>query len=233
MKFKMTLPQIDLSVFFQIFLVFVFFLGLYLFSTGQLHVLKMYENMDTDTPSPSGQASCPDLLIRKNGGLFLYRSQEPLVEGVNPIVFRNLDEYIVYYNQQPGNCPVLFLQQETDPQGNDVYRMRSSPFDLQGGLPSTLATPPPVVVNKDKPIPYDDATNDNPPYNQGTYTGFDPQGQYVGRYTTLDKIHDSTQQIFPCGSPNAMDPNWGGVLFTENVLNTGFYDENNVRIMTG
>ena len=163
----------------------------------------------------------------------MYKSQEPLLEGVNPVVFRNLDEYIAYYTKQGGQCPVLFLQKETDAQGNDVYRMRSSPFDLQGGLPPSLETPIPVVIDRQNPIPYVDSHDDNPPYNQGQYAGFDPQGQFVGRYTTLDKIHDSTQQIFPGGSPNAMDANWGGVIFTENVLNTGFYDENNVSILTG
>lgn len=220
--------KITLSVLFQIFLLFVFLLGLYLFSTGRLYELKMYENMDVSSnPIAGGEsASCPDLLIRRNGQILLYRTQETLLEGVNPVVFRNLDEYIAYYNQKGGSCPVLFLQQETTPQGNDVYRMRPSPFDLQGGLP-------PVAIDKQNPIPYVDSHDDNPPYNQGQYAGFDPQGQFVGRYTTLDKIHDSTQQLFPGGSPNPMDENWGGVLFTENVLNTGYYDENNVKIMTG
>ena len=32
--------------------------------------------------------------------------------------------------------PVLFLQEETNAQGEDVFRVRPSPFDLQGGLPS-------------------------------------------------------------------------------------------------
>lgn len=231
--------KINLSVLFQIFLLLVFLLGLYLFSTGRLYELKMYENMDVETAtSTTGAGSCPDLLIRRNGQIFLYRTQEPLVQGVNPVIFRNLDEYIEYYTKKGAGCPVLFLQQETDAQGNDVYRMRSSPFDLQGGNPpvGSLASPPPVVIDKQNPIPYIDASIDNPTnkqgYNQGLYTGFDPQGQFVGRYTTLDKIHDSTQ-LFPGGSPNPMDDNWGGVLFTENILNKGFYDDNNVKIMTG
>ena len=233
--------KINLSVFFQIFLLAVFLLGLYLFSTGRLYELKMYENMEVDASfnlqsnEHQNGGSCPDLLIRRGGQIFLYRTQEPLLQGVNPIVFRNLDEYITYYTKQGGVCPVLFLQQETDAQGNDVYRMRSSPFDLQGGLPpvNSLASPVPVVIDKQNPIPYIDASTENAPYNQGQYAGFDPQGQFVGRYTTLDKIHDSTQQLFPGGSPNPMDDNWGGVLFTENILNKGYYDENNVKIMTG
>lgn len=232
------LSKISLSVLFQIFLLLVFLLGLYLFSTGRLYELKMYENMDVDPSSntvATKTGSCPDLLVRRNGQILLFRSQEPLVEGVNPIVFRNLDEYIAYYSSQGGSCPALFLQQETDAQGNDVYRMRPSPFDQQGGLPpvNTLSTPTPVVIDKQNPIPYVDANVENPPYNQGQYAGFDPQGQFVGRYTNLDKIHDSTQQLFPGGSPNPMDDNWGGVLYTEKILNTGYYDNNNVQILTG
>lgn len=66
----------------------------------------------------------------------------------------------------------------------------------------------------------------------GNYTGYDPQGQYVGRYTNLDQTHDSTHLLFPEGSPNAADDNWGGVLFTERVIGSGYYDDNNVTIMT-
>ena len=236
--FRFPSIKINLSVLFQLFLLFVFLLGLYLFSTGRLYELRMYENMETDISSNSisvASGGCPDLLIRRGAQIFLYRTQEPLLEGVNPIIFRNLDEYIAYHTKQGGSCPVLFLQQETDAQGNDVYRMRSSPFDMQGGLPpvNSLASPVPVVIDKQNPIPYVDSHDDNAPYNQGQYAGFDPQGQFVGRYTTLDKIHDSTQQLFPGGSPHPMDDKWGGVLFTENVLNTGYYDENNVKIMTG
>ena len=29
---------------------------------------------------------------------------------------------------------ILFIQEENDVQGNDVYRVRPSPFDLQGGM---------------------------------------------------------------------------------------------------
>jgi len=217
------------------FLLLVFLLGLYLFSTGGLYQLKMYENMDSNDSAKAQGGSCPDLLIRRNGQILLYKTQESLIEGVNPVVFRNLDEYIAYYSTQGGGCPVLFLQQETDAQGKDVYRMRPSPFDLQGVFSPTgsLTSPTPVVIDKKNPIQYVDASRENTPYNQGQYAGFDPQGQFVGRYTTLDKIHDSTQQLFPNGSPNPMDDNWGGVLFTENVLNTGYYEDNNVKIMTG
>jgi hypothetical protein len=57
------------------------------------------------------------------------------VDGINPIQFGSLDDYIRYLEVQRKSgihCPVLYLQQESNDQGQDVYRMRPSPFDLQG-----------------------------------------------------------------------------------------------------
>jgi len=54
-----------------------------------------------------------------------------------PVMFNNLDEYINYVNYQKSlgsDCPILYLQQENDAQGNDVYRLRPSPFDQEGGM---------------------------------------------------------------------------------------------------
>ena len=227
-----------LNAVFNLFLIAVFFLGLYLFASGKLHSLLLYENMNTDpVPTPPVADACPDLLIRREGGLFLYRTQAPIQDGVNPLVFQHLDEYTAYYNNQKNagvQCPVLFLQQESNVQGQDVYRVRPSPFELQGGLPplSSMSNPAPVVIDRKNPVVYNESSIDNPPYNKGQYAGYDPQGQFVGKYTTLDKVHDSTEQLFPNGSPNPMDANWGGVLFTENILRTGYYDENNVQIKT-
>ena len=77
-------------------------------------------------------------------------------------------------------------------------------------------------------VPYTDA-NRKQPYNQGTY-GFDPSSQYTGKYTILDKIHDSTKTQNPDGiSDNAMDSNWGGVVFTVDQIKDGKYSDNVVE----
>jgi hypothetical protein len=81
-------------------------------------------------------------------------------------------------------------------------------------------TPPRVAV------PFVDASKEDPPYNQNQYTSFDPHGQFIGKYTTVDQVHDSTK-IAPL-SDNPMDPNWGGVLYTRNQVISGKYDDNNV-----
>lgn len=172
--------------------------------------------------------SCPTMLVKRGNILLLYNSNKP--KGAdNPMPFFNLDEYINYLEIEKGkgnNCPVLFLQEETTAQGENVYRMRPSPFDMQGGLPAT-----PNISNKDmndmkKAIEVLDATRDNLPYNKDQYAGFDPQGQHIGEYTTLDAIHDSTgsRKI----SDNPMDSNWAGTTYTQQMVDSGKYVGNEI-----
>ena len=242
---------------FVTFLVITFITGLYLYTNRPFEKFDNEKNTKkTSDNDDDDNNSCPDLLINKGDILLLYNTKKPEAKGVNPIPFYNLDEYINYLEIQRNKgirCPVLYVQRENDTQGNDIYRVRPGPFNQEGGLPPSYLMnksqinhldlqqgPPPDVLydnaanlNKDAPVPVLDASRDSSIYNKGNYAGFDPYGLQQGTYSELDKIHDSTQQIFPGGSPNAMDANWGGVIFTENVLNTGFYDENNVSILTG
>jgi len=199
-----------------ILLCIVFALGFYLtlnMKVTPLEYLPKLDNMDN-------MPSCPDLLIQKGTVLALYNTQQPIVEGQNPVQFSSLDDYIRYLEIQRKtgiNCPVLYLQQESNTQGEDVYRMRPSPFDLQGGLP-TLPQPSVVEIN--------DANRLNPPYNKDNYPGFDPQGQYVGIYTNIDKMHDSTEQ--ETISDNPMDSNWGGIQYTNQTVEGGKYADRQV-----
>ena len=88
---------------------------------------------------------------------------------------------------------------------------------------------PPQFKNHPPLVPYEDANRDNKPYNQGYY-GFDPTSQYVGKYTVLDQIHNSTMKQNADGlSNNPMDPNWGGAVFTEEKVESGLYEGNNVQ----
>jgi len=120
---------------------------------------------------------------------------------------------------------MLYLQEETNAQGKQVLRSRPSPFQPAGAGGGGTAF-------SRKPVEYKDATRDHPPFNQGMYPGFDSQDQYVGVYTELDKVHDSTQKMYGGLSPNPMDSNWGGVEFTQKLVDKGVYDENNVMILT-
>jgi len=222
-----------LNKIFVIFLIIVFVLGGYLYVTGKLDNIFFPEDEGMTTADENGRPkveSCPDLLIRRGNILLLYNSKMDIIDGVNPLPFYNLDEYINYIEierKKGRNCPVLFLQHETTTQGEDVYRVRSNPFQPDAGLmPLSAAAQMPSQI----PVPVIDSNRDHPPYNAGNYAGFDPMGLTIGMYTKLDEIHDSTSKA-PDGqsfSDNPMDPNWGGVLYTQGKVDSGKYDENNI-----
>ena len=186
-----------------------------------------FEGLENHTPENDEKIdeACPNLLVKSGSELLLYNTRKPNKDGDNPVIFRNLDEYITYLEVQRKTgttCPVLFLQKENNAQGKDVYRVRPSPFHSSGGLPITdnLNT----SVNT-APIIAKDASRDAG-YNKNNYAGFDPYGLYVGRITNVDKIGQSTEETKI--SDNPMDPNWGGVLHTQASVDSGKYDENNV-----
>ena len=155
--------------------------------------------------------SCPDLLIRSGNELNLFNTKEPRDEN-NPRTFQNLDKYLEYLDYQRREegirCPVLFLQEESNTQGETVYRMRPSPVQMQPGIPT-------------QPVEVMDSSNDRKPYNIGDFQGFDAHGQQIGQYTKIDAIHDSTMKDKL--SDNPMDPNWGGVMFSQTSVDSGKY----------
>jgi hypothetical protein len=210
---KMIIP---VKYLFILFLLFTFILGI-VFCLSNNNYLFEIENMTNIDDSTKKKNDCPNVLIRQGGILLLYNTLQPASD-TNPITFSNLDNYIAYVRSQRDNgirCPVLYIQEETNAQGEDVYRIRNSPFSVEGGLPTKVI-----------PIKPADASRQNPPYNQGQYHGFDPYSQYTGKYTVLDQIHDSTRQV-PI-SDNPMDPNWGGVIHSQQMVDSGKYDENTV-----
>ena len=149
---------------------------------------------------------CPNILIQKDKHIFLYNSELAPVPGVNPIMFDNLNEYVEFTKWQRSQgirCPVLFLQHSYNAQGRSVYRARPSPTELEGGLEEGKVTenrtlaPQTLLLN---------ATRNNPPYNNEQYPGYDPDNQYIGLSTPLDKIINEGEEI----SPNPMDTNCGG-----------------------
>lgn len=125
---------------------------------------------------------CPNLLIQHGNELWLKNTNLATVPGVNPMVFHSLEDYIEFTDWQKSQgikCPILHLQKSYDAQNNATYV---------------------------KPIKLMDASRNDPPYNQNSYPGMDPQNQNIGDVTMLDKYHDIGQTT-PT-SVNAMDPNY-------------------------
>jgi hypothetical protein len=153
---------------------------------------------------------CPDVLIQKGKRFFLYNSKLAKVPGVNPIEFQNLEDYtefIEWQRSQGIRCPVLFLQFSYDAQGDSTYKIRPSPTNLQGGLPSNPAT-------------YIYPTSNNIISNDI------PNIQDMNNYSQ-ETINSSIEQERNNGllySPNAMDDNWGGIEYTENMIKDGNFD---------
>lgn len=209
----------NIKLFVILFLIIVFVIGLFAtmyFNPDKLNEKKNIENMESQSNS-----TCPDMLVKKGQSLALYNTKKPIIEGSNPILFQSLDEYIGFIKEQKEkgmDCPVLYLQEEIDTQGDSVYRMRPSPFDLQGGLSS--------INTNQEAIQISDANRMNYPYNENNYPGFDPEGQYIGVYTNLDAVHDSTKLSIK--SDNPMDPNWGGIEYTRNAVKTGKYADREI-----
>ena len=166
---------------------------------------------------------CPTILIQKGSEFYLYNSKIAEVPGVNPLRFSNLEEYVEFTKWQRSQgmlCPILYVQEAYDAQGKRVYKARPSPTDLQGGLPD-------YALNQPDQSKLFDASHDDKPYNTNNYPGFDPQNQYVGLDTPLDKMFQESKGAV---SPNPMDPNWGGADYTQSLVDKGYYSDNEVEI---
>jgi hypothetical protein len=208
---------------------------------------------------------CPNLLIQKGSRFYLYNSKMSKVPGVNPIEFENLEDYVGFLEWQRSKnirCPVLYLQQSIDAQGNTVYKIRPSVTEPQGGLPpftiteiqesyherpidkipvgsfsgpniNTSSVSPEIVTNAkqfnstNKSLLVD-ANQDDLFYNKNSYPAFDASRFYDGVYTPLDEMN--TKQENMLYSPNPMDENWGGMNYTQQLVDAGFYKDNEVRI---
>ena len=206
MAFKITFDTVKLIV-----IACFTLLGLYYY----VNSYKYYETME----NAGSNRRCPNMLIEKDGAYYLYNSNLAVVPGVNPIQFKNLEDYsefIEWQNSQNISCPVLYLQYSTDTQNNELIQVKPSIFENQGGLPSIQRDP--LTKDSEKYIEENkilDATLDNNnEFNKNSYQGIDVQNQDIGLDNPIDKMFNSTDTK----SVNPMDPNWGGKQYTEKAV---------------
>ena len=222
--------------------ILVFLIGLYFYAKGSDS--KYSEGLTNNT---SNGPRCPNLLIQKGSRFYLYNSKVAQVPGVNPIEFENLEDYTEFLDWQKSQnirCPVLYLQETYDAQGNRVYKSRPSVSEPQAGLPPSTAAPigiasqvSPIMESSLEPVGEPaypnptllvDATRNDPPYNQGSYPAYDQTSYYIGTTTPLD-VMTMKQEQAPV-SPDPMDPNWGGSDYTQGLVDKGYYKDNEVYI---
>jgi hypothetical protein len=212
----------------------LFFIGLFFYAKG---TDLSYTFSEGFTPNDSNGIRCPNVLIQKGSKFYLYNSKIAQVPGVNPIEFDNLEDYSEFLDWQRSQnirCPVLYLQETYDVQGNKVYKTRPGVHDLQAGLPpsiasssgemiieSDLGTPDvPVYTN---PTLLVDATQNDPPYNENSYPAHDQTDYYIGTTTPLDMMNKKSTT-----SPDPMNPNWGGADYTQKLVDNHYYKDNYV-----
>jgi hypothetical protein len=181
---------------------------------------------------PGLDTNCPNILIQKGALLYLYNSKKKEVPGVNPVIFNNLEEYVEFVEFQRASgtiCPVLYLQHSDEANGTQSYKIRPSPTNLLGGLSGVPASGFPSLPPPRKQVTkLLDASKDDPPYNINSYPGYDDSNTQQGDFTPdmmLDYIAESTGL-----SPNPMDSNWGGSDFTQTLVDSGYYKDQEVKM---
>jgi hypothetical protein len=223
--------------------ILVFLIGLYFYSkNANPKYTEGYTNVSPTSPR------CPNLLIQKGSRFYLYNSKLAQVPGVNPVEFDNLEDYTEFLDWQRSQgirCPVLYLQETYDAQGNRVYKIRPSVSEPQAGLPPSILAPIGIASQQQpqfmetglepvgeqaypNPTLLVDATRNDPPYNTNSYPAHDQTSYYVGTTTPLDAMNIVENQKVV--SPNPMDDNWGGSEYTQKLVDEGYYKENNVAI---
>ena len=219
-------------------LILVFFMGLYFY-------MKASDKNFAEGFTNNTIKRCPNLLIQKDNKFYLYNSKVAKVPGVNPVEFDNLEDYTEFLDWQRSQgirCPVLYLQQTYDAQGNPVYKVRPSVSEPQGGLPPSIASSSGNIIYDDPLMTDDisqkllypnptllvDATRNDPPYNTNSYPAYDESSYYIGTTTPLDVMNIKQEELPK--SPDAMDPNWGGAAYTQSLVDAGYYKDDEVQI---
>jgi hypothetical protein len=193
-----------------------------LFVLGIYYIMRRTTEPFGNIKNKSG-APCADLLLQKGSDFYLLNSKLANVPGVNPVRFKNLEEYVEFTEWQRSQgllCPILYLQETIDVQGETVYKARPSPTNMQGGLPD-------YFYRGEKSDERDMVQMGNPDsiYNKNSYPAFDPDNQDIGLDTPLDKMFNESEAAI---SPNPMDTNWGGAEFTDQLIKAGYYKDNEV-----
>ena len=133
-------------------------------------------------------------------------------QGGLPPTTASLDANVTQFPSEPG---IPGLENPTSPDQSSIpsssYAM--DPSNRYPNLERTLLV---------------DATTNDPPYNKNSYPSFDKSNYYKGKHTPLDEL-DVVAESKPM-SYNAMDPNWGGAEYTQHLIDSKYFRDNEVMI---
>lgn len=196
----------------NIIIIFIFILGLFYVIDNK--DIEPFINYNT----------CPDILIKKGQEFYLINSKLPNMKGDNPLKFKSLEDYIKYLKFQRNKgivCPVLLLETSYNTQGREIYSIVKN-FNKLNFISKNIHFNDYIHSN------IIDANIDNDPdFNINQHYSFDPQNQYIGLDTPIDKLfHDNKNKY----SANPMDTNWGGHKYTQSLIDRGDYKEDQVSI---
>lgn len=159
---------------FVIFLfVLLIFLAIFLHSFNEITKKQLIEEQrdnenfnsyNTDIYNLSNDQNkdvdCPNLLVNRGDIIFLYNTS--LKDDKLVATFKNMDEYQAYVSKQQSegkNCPLLYLRQEINTQGQEVYRMYTESTmgptaGIQNPVPApAFATTLPAQASEPSPTP--------------------------------------------------------------------------------
>jgi hypothetical protein len=123
-------------------------------------------------------------------------------------MFHNLEQYVEFIEWQRAagiRCPVLYVQNTYDAQGERVYKIRPSVTELQGGAPPSSCSA---------------SARARPPINRMVPPRADDQAEM-----DENMLHNNDDDKV---SADPMDPNWGGIRHTEKLVRQGVYKDNEV-----
>lgn len=177
---------------------------------------------------------CPNVLVRHDNQLLLFRDSYLIAR------FSDIDEYVAFAAKQQQDraasglpaCPVLFLQPEVNAQGKMVYRQEM----VTGRLAGRTIAPGPT----DWVVPYNAMESDRA--GNGSATGALSVGSVLGAaappisvdargITALGASLGASAlagAATPAISDSPMDTNWGGVLYSQQAIDSGKYDHRTV-----
>ena len=208
-------------MFYLIFIIVCFLLGIYfIINFDKINNTNNILEGFIESSDKKG-FKCPNVLVQKGVKYYLYNSKLDSVPGVNPIQFDNLEDYVEFMDWQRSQgirCPILYLQQSYNAQGQATYKIRPDPLDLQGGLPPA---PPTTSSN------YSTSSYTNTPMSSSSPSSNTTNIIDENNVTNITQ-EEAENMTF---SPNAMDDNWGGEQYTERLIQAGVYADNNVSIM--